>query len=447
MIAADHDRRLETPLAHELVDAQAEARTLAITEPQDARGQPLERHPLAGKLNPADQRFVVPEHLERRVVGDADVVGIARERRPAERPLSCAEQRTDVLGHEAGNVERVGDACLLGLRADVVPVVERHGAACPQREHGADVVGHRRHRSRDVLLRTPFAQPRGFVQADASRHISIQRVVRRRLVRQNIRRDPASDQRRQHIRGVAAESDRASDAVAGPCRDAFQRLVEAVGGLIEIPSRQTPHNAGRIDLDHQRRGTVHGGGQGLGAAHPAQAGRDDQLAREGAAEMTTGNGGQRLVRALDDALTSDIDPASRRHLAEHGQAAVLEVSEVLPCRPCGHEQRVGDEHARRPGMRLEDANGFSGLHEQRFVVFERRQRSHDGVERRPVSRGLARSAVHDQIVRPFCDIGIQIVHQHPERSFLRPALAGQRGAAWRPDRACCSSHEGSRRER
>ena len=39
------------------------------------------------------------------------------------------------------------------------------------------------------------------------------------------------------------------------------------------------------------------------------------------------------------------------------------------------------------------------------------------------------AAVHDQIVGPLGDVRIEIVHQHPQRGFLRPALAGQRGAA------------------
>ena len=56
-------------------------------------------------------------------------------------------------GHEAGNPERVGDAGLLGLRADVVAVVERDGAARLQVEHRAHVRGHRRHRAPHVLGR------------------------------------------------------------------------------------------------------------------------------------------------------------------------------------------------------------------------------------------------------------------------------------------------------
>ena len=69
-----------------------------------------------------------------------------------------------------------------------------------------------------------------------------------------------------------------------------------------------------------------------------------------------------------------------------------------------------------------------------------RQRPDDRVERRPVARRLARSAVDDEIVGPLGDLGIEIVHQHPQRGFLRPAFAGQRGASWRSDGAGGSGH-------
>ena len=46
---------------------------------------------------------------------------------------------------------------------------------------------------------------------------------------------------------------------------------------------------------------------------------------------------------------------------------------------------------------------------------------------------LARAAVDDQIVGPLGDLGIEIVHQHPQRGFLWPSLARQRRAAGRAD--------------
>ena len=84
---------------------------------------------------------------------------------------------------------------------------------------------------------------------------------------------------------------------------------------------------------------------------------------------------ERLVGALQDALRADVDPAAGRHLAVHRQALVLEIAEVLPRGPRGHEQGVGDEHARRARVRAEDADRLARLHEQRLVVLERAQRA------------------------------------------------------------------------
>jgi hypothetical protein len=92
-------------------------------------------------------------------------------------------------------------------------------------------------------------------------------------------------------------------------------------------------------------------------------------------------------------------------------------------------------------MRLEHAHGLAGLDEERFVVLERDERAHDGIERFPVARRLAGAAVDDEIVGALGDIGIEIVHQHPECGFLRPAFAGQRGASRRSDDACRCGHE------
>ena len=46
---------------------------------------------------------------------------------------------------------------------------------------------------------------------------------------------------------------------------------------------------------------------------------------------------------------------------------------------------------------------------------------------------LPGAAVDDEIVGPLGDVGIEIVHQHPQRGFLRPSLARQRRAARRAE--------------
>ena len=80
---------------------------LAQADPADARRQALEGDALAGHVEPAVQVRVVREQLLHLRVGLADVLRVARQRDPAERPLAAAEQRPDVGRHEAGEVERV----------------------------------------------------------------------------------------------------------------------------------------------------------------------------------------------------------------------------------------------------------------------------------------------------------------------------------------------------
>ena len=55
---------------------------------------------------------VIGEELRERAVGPRDVGRVAGKRRQAERSLALAEQRADVVGHEAGDVEGVLDAGL-----------------------------------------------------------------------------------------------------------------------------------------------------------------------------------------------------------------------------------------------------------------------------------------------------------------------------------------------
>jgi len=113
-----------------------------------------------------------------------------------------------------------------------------------------------------------------------------------------------------------------------------------------------------------------------------------------------------LERALHNALRADVDPRTRRHLAVHHQPAALEFVEVLPVRPAAHQIRVRDEHPRRVFVGSEDADRPAALHQQRLVVGEALERAHNGVERGPISRGLAGSAVNDEVIGTLGDRGI-----------------------------------------
>ena len=169
---------------------------------------------------------------------------------------------------------------------------------------------------------------------------------------------------------------------------------------------------------------------GCGAAHAAEARRDDEPARETAAEVPPGTGGERLVGSLQDALRADVNPAAGRHLAEHRQAHRFEPAKLLPGRPlaapasCWRSARAGPcSCVRTTPTGLPDwTSSVSSLSSLRSV-------GDDGVERLPGARRLAGAAVDDEVVGIFGDLGIEVVHQHAQGRFLDPALAGAFGAA------------------
>ena len=66
VIAADHDGRLHRARPHELVDREPRLRAVAVAEPADPRGQPLECHPLGRELEPLLEERIVREQLPER---------------------------------------------------------------------------------------------------------------------------------------------------------------------------------------------------------------------------------------------------------------------------------------------------------------------------------------------------------------------------------------------
>src|SRR5207247_8200009 len=124
VVAADDDRRLQLPVSHHLVEGEARAMALAEPEPADSRRQALETDLFPGEVEPAQQGFVLREQIFHPGVGPRDVCRVARQRHPAEGTPPGAEHRSNVGRDEAGIVERVLQARVPGLLADIVAVVD-----------------------------------------------------------------------------------------------------------------------------------------------------------------------------------------------------------------------------------------------------------------------------------------------------------------------------------
>ena len=332
-------------------------------------------------------------------------------------------------GHEARVVERVGDARLLRLGPQVVAVVEDDRARALEREHRPDVGGHRATRSALVFVWQRRAQLEGVGEGDLVRDVAAQRVVGRRLVGDEVepfacRRPGGLD-----LGGVADERD-AQRLPGGRClaRPA-QRLGRVAGQPVDVADVEPAARPRLVDLDGDADALVHGHGQRLGAAHPAQTRGQRHGPAQRAAEMLARRLRERLVGALQDPLRPDVDPRAGGHLAVHHQAGLLELAEDLPGRPLADEIRVGDEHPRRPRVRADDADRLARLDQQRLVVAELAQLADDRVEGAPRPSRASGPAVDDEVVGVLGDLRVEVVHEHPERRFLRPAATGQLGAA------------------
>ena len=125
---------------------------------------------------------------------------------------------------------------------------------------------------------------------------------------------------------------------------------------------------------------------------------------------------------LNDSLAANVNPRAGSHLSVHRQPHALEAIELGVVVPLSHEIRVRDQDPRRFIVRPEFADRFSRLDQKRFVILQCAQRAYDCIERVPAPRGAACATVNDELIRILCDLGIEIVHQHPHRRFLMPAI-------------------------
>ena len=193
-------------------------------------GRPWKLDARLGHVEPVVEVRVAGHQLLHLGVGAIDVLGIARQRGPAERADAAAEQRADVGRHEAREVEGVGHALVLGHLADVVAVVDGGDAAPVELEHGAHVLGHRALGGR---ASTPLgsaarrALPLG--ERPALREVAVDGIVRRGLVGHHVGAHAAADELGEDVGGVAEQADRQRFLLRAGALDHGQRLVERSG--------------------------------------------------------------------------------------------------------------------------------------------------------------------------------------------------------------------------
>ena len=373
---------------------------------------------------------VVGEEIQDGAVGRHDVLRVAAQRHPAEGALALAEERADVRRDEAGEFEGAREAAEARLVADGIAVVEDLGTAVHEADHRLDMLGHRDAGAVGELLGLLRRVVRAISEIDVLGQVA-QRIVRTRLVGDDVDLDSAAQQLGEDDRGIAEYADRQGTAFLLRSRDARDRIVEVMRDLVEVAVLDALGQTRGVDIDDEADALVHRHREWLRAAHAAAARGEGEGAGERAAKLLGSDRGEGLVGPLQNPLGADVDPGACGHLAVHREAELLEAAELRPVGPIADEVGVGDEHARRPLVGAEDTDRPARLHEHRLVVGKRGERADHRVEGRPIARRATRAAVDDKLVRVLGDLGVEVVLQHAQCGLLRPTACSKGRAAGR----------------
>ena len=250
----------------------------------------------------------------------------------------------------------------------------------------------------------------------------------RRLVGDDIELHAVGEEAGHHLARVTHEPDR-----VGPVGVEVRREPLLVARCHEPDPALSKPSVGSsgIHLDDQCTAAVQRHAKALGSAHPAETRGENAPAGQRAAEVRVRDRAEGLVGEAEYPLRADVEPPGSGHLPVHGQAGVLEPAEALGVRPGGHDHRRRDEDARGVQVSGQDGNGLARLDDQRLVVAEPLEGSHDCCKRLRIAGCLAAAAVDDERLWVLGHLGIEIVEEAAERAFLLPAATPELASARR----------------
>ena len=316
VVAADDDGGLDASRADQLVEDQAHLRPLAVAEPADPAGEALGPDPLAGQGDPAargrgrrGRSRGPPRRWRRGRPGRRTGRPSGRAPCPRRRGAGCRRGRS--RGSRRRSPPRPSPprrGCCSRSRRRSTPRALRSSMAwtCSPMLRRASAM---------YALRVALAQREGRLVAHPVGDVAVEGVVGAGLVGDQVRHHASPHDLGQDVGGVAEEADRQRPALGHRLAGPVQGVVEVLGHDVEVAVLEPALDAVAVDLHRDHHPLVHGGGQRLGAAHPAEPGGQDQAPGEGAAEVLAGGLGEGLVGALEDPLGPDVDPASPRSSA------------------------------------------------------------------------------------------------------------------------------------
>ena len=244
-----------------------------------------------------------------------------------------------------------------------------------------------------------------------------------------------SQQLGEDLGGVAEQADR--QRPLGVARlDRQREGVVDVGGLdVEVAVVDAAVDAGLVAVHADRHALVHRHRQRLRAAHAADACGEGDGAGQGVRRTSSSRPHRRSRRCPAGCpacrCRSTSPPSSARTSSGPAASSLRNCSQFAQS-PTRLELAISTR-----GAHTWVRNTPTGLPDCTSMVssFSRsRSVAHDRVERLPAAGGATGAAVDHEVLGVLGDLGVEVVHQHPQRGFLLPALAGDVGAARGADR-------------
>ena len=150
----------------------------------------------------------------------------------------------------------------------------------------------------------------------------------------------------------------------------FECFIEGIRCPVKIAFTPLVLGLFWINLGDEDASIIHCSRKGLRSAHIAKPGRENPFSSQaGCLEMFPCASAEGFVGALQDALGTDINPASGSHLSVHGEPHQVQLVEVFLCGMAGDKVGVGDDDPWCSGMRWSNVNGFSGLYAESLIWF------------------------------------------------------------------------------
>ncbi len=308
MVAADDDRRANDLRSHQFIDRQAEFRAISLPQPTNARGQSLEGNLRRSFFHPAVQSHVIRKQSQHFAVNRKNIFRVSGKRRPAKRPLAFAEQRANVRGHKSRIRKRLGKSRFQRLSAQVIAIVEDHSPTPLELNHGFRVLDHGLLATPHILLRIALAQLQRVLEAQSVRHIAIQFVMRRGLIRDHVRRNVATQDFGQYVSAIAEQADGDGLLLLRGCKHPLKRFIKTLGALVTVADLDASLETLRIHFHYECDSTIQRHGKRLRATHAAQTARQRPCAFQAARKMLGRERRKGFVGSLQNPLRANVDP-------------------------------------------------------------------------------------------------------------------------------------------